>query len=231
MYQKHHHSTTGARKNSSKDAWAEINNPKEWGKRTRIKGNANHPKKGDKIKFEPIRSKEGIAAIKSLLSESPRDFALFTLGINTAYRANELLRLRIADVRHLRAGDTLDIWQTKTGKYRRVVLNNSVVDALQKWIEHSGLDGDAPLFVSRKGGALMVPTLNNMVKDWCNRAGLVGNYGSHTLRKTWGYWQRKENQTPLPLLMTAFGHSTEQQTLDYLCIQSDEISELYSYEL
>lgn len=213
------------------DEWAKLNNPKSWRNRHKNNGNPNHPKVGEKIKVEPIRSKEAIAAIKDLLSDSPRNFALFTLGINTAYRANELLRLTIADVKHLKAGDTLDIWQTKTSKWRRVVLSQIVVDALQNWIEHADLDSSTPLFVSRKGGSLSVPSLNNLVKKWCAEVGLVGNYGSHTLRKTWGYWQRKENNTPLPLLMTAYGHTTEQQTLDYLCIQSDEISQLYSYEL
>lgn len=213
------------------DEWAKMNNPKEWSRNTLNKGNPNHPKKGQRIKVEPIRSKEAIADIKEMLKDSPRNFALFTLGINTAYRAIELLNLTIADVKHLKAGDTLDIWQSKTSKYRRVILNTSVVDALQNWIEFSDLDSSAPLFVSRKGGSLSVPTLNNLVKKWCKDAGLVGNYGSHTLRKTWGFWQRTENKTPLPLLMTAYGHSTEQQTLDYLCIQSDEISELYHYEL
>jgi len=33
---------------------------------------------------------------------------------------------------------------------------------------------------------LTVPTLNNLVKDWCRKVNLKGSYGSHTLRKTWG---------------------------------------------
>ena len=213
----------------SQSGWPVVNNPKKWGKKKGL--NLNHPKKGSRIKVEPIRTKRGITAIKQLLADNPRDLALFVLGINTAYRANELLSLTIGQVSHLRVGDTLDIYQTKTKKYRRVVLNAGTVDVLQSWVEQSGLDSSAPLFVSQKGGALTVPTVNNMIKSWCRAAGLPGNYGSHTLRKTWGYWQRKENNTPLPLLMSAFGHSTQQQTLDYLCIQSEEIAELYNYEL
>ncbi len=56
----------------------------------RIK-NPNHPKKGDCIKVEPIRTKKAIKKIKKILS--PRDRCLFTLGINTAYRANGLLSI------------------------------------------------------------------------------------------------------------------------------------------
>ena len=60
---------------------------------------------------------------------------------------------------------------------------------------------------------------------------LKGNYGSHTLRKTWGYWQRTERGTAIPLLMEAFGHATQRQTLAYLGIQSDEIAQIYELEL
>ena len=66
-----------------------------------------------------------------------------------------------------------------------------------------------------------------MVKTWCAEVGLRGNYGSHSLRKTWGYQQRVLKGKPIPLLMSAFGHATQSQTLDYLCIQDEEIENLY----
>ncbi|ABW26800.1 site-specific integrase [Acaryochloris marina] len=50
--------------------------------------------------------KKAIAGIKQLLSWSPRDLCLFTLGINTAYRANELLSLRASQVRYLGVNGT-----------------------------------------------------------------------------------------------------------------------------
>ena len=78
-----------------------------------------------------------------------------------------------------------------------------------------------------KGGALGVSATNHLVKRWCKDAGLQGNYGSHTLRKTWGYQQRILLTTPISLLMRAFGHSSEIQTLEYLCIQPEEIGALY----
>jgi integrase len=48
---------------------------------------------------------------------------LFSLGINTAYRASELLAIKVGDVRHLQPGDVLTRKQSKTQKYRGVVLN------------------------------------------------------------------------------------------------------------
>lgn len=62
-----------------------------------LKGqNPNHPPAGSTIKLEPVRDKKAIKRIKMLLADRPRDACLSTLGINTAYRANELLSLTAA---------------------------------------------------------------------------------------------------------------------------------------
>ena len=201
--------------------------------------NPNHPKKGSSIKVEPIRQKAAIERIKAVLlhAENYRDHCLFTLGINTAFRANELLSLSIGQVAHLGAGDTLEVKQSKNGKHRMVTLNKSAADAIRLLCERDyhvrwKIDTypDNPLFYSKKGDALRVSTLSNMLKAWCAGAGLKGNYGSHTMRKTWGYWQYQRGK-PLPLLMEAYGHATQRQTLAYLCIQAKELQEIYDMEL
>jgi hypothetical protein len=66
-----------------------------------------------------------------------------------------------------------------------------------------------------------------MVKAWCKAIKLKGNYGSHTLRKTWGYHQRVTYQVDIPTLMVCFNHATQKQTLDYLCIQPEEITNVF----
>ena len=202
--------------------------------------NPNHPKLGDTIKVEPIRTVNAVNKIKKALLPFPRNFALFVVGVNTAYRASELLSIRVGQVRHLKAGDRLEVKQKKTKKYRAVTLNNSAVDSIQsllaflekKAIQTSNLDwvdADSYLFAGKNPSKpLTVPYLNNLVKDWCRRANLKGNFGSHTLRKTWGYMQRTKQDTPVPLLMQAFGHASQQQTLAYLCIQDEEIESIYT---
>ena len=189
----------------------------------------NHPKRGSSIKVEPIRDMADIRAIKSLLAHEPRNLCLFVFGINTAFRANELLSIRIGQIRHLQAGDTLSLKQSKNHQYRRVTLNLAVIEATRRWLaHHPNPDDHAPLFLSqRTGSALRVPALNRLVKRWCANAGLSGNYGSHTLRKTWGYQHRVQLDTPIPLLMQTYGHATQQQTLEYLGIQDKEIEQVY----
>jgi len=191
--------------------------------------NPNHPRKGSSIKVEPIRDLAAIAAIKANLSDNPRDLCLFTLGINTAFRANELLSITVDQVAHLKVGDLLELKQSKTRKYRSTPLNRPAVESLQNWLEtypaHKG--PYSPLFLSRTGEALKVSTVSRMVKKWCKKANLKGNYGSHTLRKTWGYHQRVQMGTAIPILMEAFDHTSQKQTLDYLGIQSGEIMDIY----
>ena len=79
--------------------------------------------------------------------------------------------------------------------------------------------------------SVTVQTTHRLVKSWCKVINLKGNYGSHTLRKTWGYHQRVTFGVDLPRLMVCFNHSTQRQTLDYLCIQPEEIKDVYENEL
>jgi integrase len=192
--------------------------------------NPNHPKKGSKIKVEPIRTVTAIKRIKRLLADDPRNHCLFTLGINTAFRAGDLLSIRVSDVMHLKPGGELELKETKTGKHRRVTLNRPCIQSVKKWLDWAELDADDHLFLGKRG-LIRVQTVNNLVKGWCREIDLPGNYGSHSLRKTWGYMQRKRFKTPLPLLMEAFGHSNQRQTLAYLGIQDVEIKRLYRNEL
>ncbi len=76
-----------------------------------------------------------------------------------------------------------------------------------------------------------MPSVNRLVKSWCRAINLKGNYGSHTLRKTWGYHQRVTFGVGLPELMVCFNHSTQRQTLEYLCVQPEEIRSVYANEL
>jgi integrase len=192
--------------------------------------NPHHPIAGSSIKVEPIRDKKEIARIKKLLADHPRNFCLFTLGINTAFRANELLSIKVSQVKHLSAGDVLTLRQSKTKKHRQVTLNQSAVRAIEGLLCSQDFASSDDLFKSQRG-VLTVPSLSSLVKMWCVHAGLKGNYGSHTLRKTWGYWQRIDRGTAIPLLMEAFGHATQQQTLAYLGIQADEVAQIYELEL
>lgn len=196
--------------------------------------NQNRPTEGSQIAVLPIMEQKDIKSIKRFLADKPRDLALFTLGINTNLRASDLLKITVGQVRHLKPGEELFRYkEKKTRKERTITINQTVHDAIQALLAAMPeAQDDAPLFQSRKGGAaLTVSTLNNMVKAWCKEINLKGNYGSHTLRKTFGYIHRTVFKTDIPTLMTMFNHSSQKQTLDYLCIQPEEIKDAYMKEI
>ena len=192
-----------------------------------MSNNPNRPKKGSTIKVEPIRHLKDIKAIKRLLQDSPRDFCLFTLGINTNLRASDLLAITAGMVLNQ---EELVLRERKTGKERRITLNMTTQKAIQRLLDSREYDDDDRLFQGQRG-PLTVPTVNRLVKGWCKAINLKGNYGSHTLRKTFGYHQRVTFGRGLPELMTVFNHSTQKQTLDYLCVQPEEIKDIYLNEL
>ena len=196
-----------------------------------LKGqNYNSPGAGSSIKVDPIRKRKDIDSIKKLISDNVRDSALFTIGINTNLRASDLLRIKVGQVRDLKPGDSIELKEKKTGKLRRLTLNKSCIQAIQRLLASKSFEDADPLFVGQRG-PLTVPSVHRLVKGWCRAINLRGNYGSHTLRKTFGYHQRVTFGTDIPRLMVVFNHSTQRQTLEYLCIQPEEIKNVYENEL
>lgn len=193
--------------------------------------NPNHPAPGDQIKVDPIRDLKDLRAIKALLRARPRDYCLFVLGINTALRASDLVRLTVGQVRHLKAGEHLEIRERKTGKTRAITLNRAVTCAIADLLATRPQAADHEALLSGQRGPLTVPSVHRLVKGWCRALRLPGNYGSHTLRKTFGYHQRVTFGRDLATLVEVFNHATQRQTLAYLGIQADEIRDVYLNEL
>lgn len=193
----------------------------------------NHPAKGSSTRVDPIRSEKDIKNIKKLLSDHPRNSCLFTFAINSNLRASDLLRIKVGDVRNLQVGEHFTIKEKKTGKERNISLNRCVHSSIQTLLSTMpDAEDHEPLFQSRKGGhALCVPYFSGLVKKWCTSINLRGNYAAHSTRKTFGYIHRTKFNTSVPVLMQMFNHSTQKQTLTYLCIQEADIQETYMKEI
>ena len=192
--------------------------------------NPNHLPRGSIKKVEPIKRTEDIRAIKVLLADNPRNYCLFTLGINTNLRASDLCRITFNMVSGLKPMDAIELKEKKTGKTRRITLNKACIKAINDLLDSQGYKEGDYLFRGQRGTIL--PTcVHALVKRWCRAINLKGNYGSHTLRKTFGYQQRVKYDVGMPELMTCFNHSTQKQTLDYLCVQPEEIEKVYANEV
>lgn len=195
--------------------------------------NPNHPKPGSRITVEPIRRVEDISSIKRLLADRPRDLLLFTLGINNGIRTGDLLRLKVEDVTSLKVGDSLTIKESKTGKVNVLVVNRSVYKALAGFLATEAIEPNQPLFPTKRGvdKPLTVQHVNRMVKRWCHSINLTGNYGAHTLRKTFGYIQRTKYGIGFEVLCKRFNHSNPNVTMRYLGISDSEVMDILQNDI
>ena len=82
------------------------------------------------------------------------------------------------------------------------------------------------LFVSRKTKeplSIQADGVNALLKKWTRNE--HGNYGAHTLRKTFGFIQRTKFGVDFELLAKRFNHSNPTTTMRYLGLTSDEMNE------
>jgi len=136
--------------------------------------------------------------VKAVLKQTTnlRDQALLTLGFQTGFRIAELLSLTIQQVAdlhgHIKPILTVSKSHMKGKRFSRTVkLNSDTQRVLKKWIKQLRLRGRArtndALFQSRqgyKGKSLGARQVNNIIKELFSKAGCVGNFSSHSLRKT-----------------------------------------------
>ena len=195
-----------------------------------MNGNQNRPAPGSQIKVEPIRKLRDIVAVKKLLQDSPRNYAIFVVGINTHMTPGELIELKVGQVKNLAPNDKLEIMDEKSGKLKTYTLNNVAVDAISELLNSGDFDEAENLFRSQRGN-LIAPSLNRLVKKWCTALNIPGNYGSHTLRKTWGYHQHYTYGVDLQTLKLCFNHSSVTQTREYLCIENQDVEDIFVHEL
>ena len=181
---------------------------------------------------QPIRDRRKITAIKgNLKKRDPRNFLLFTLGINTALRISDILKLKVEDVKD-HTGEIklyLDMNEKKTGKQRYIYINDEVKKALEYFFDKTRLyDRDRYLFVSEKtkiNKPIGRVRAYQLVNEWCREVGIKDRVGTHTLRKTAGYHMRMAG-VAIELIQEVLGHKAITITKRYLGITDDEVAKV-----
>lgn len=181
---------------------------------------------------EPIRDKIKILAIKKNLRESGniRNYLLFVMGINTALRISDLLALKIGDVidGQGKIREFIHVREQKTGRNAKIYLNELVKQALEKYFDQTKvMDPDTYLFKSeRSNKPLDRVRVWMMIQEWIKEAGLEGErYGTHSLRKTWGYQARKQGVS-IEQISEKLGHKSVTVTKRYIGINQEEINKI-----
>lgn len=202
---------------------------------------------------DPIKSIDDINKVCDFLLENKRyrDYMLFVVGINFGLRVSDLTSLRFRDLinNDLTFKPSFQILEKKTKdtrknqKLRYITINQSVIDAVNLYIQNAPRDLTLDDFMFRSEGPnkkgkgyetgnapLNKTSVNRILQKIAKDCGLKIKMSTHTLRKTFGYHQMAmDNNDPrkLMLLSKMFGHSTTAYTLMYIGLTKEEMDEAY----
>lgn len=168
---------------------------------------------------QPIRDKKNIERMKNeLLKKGFRDYMMFVIGINTGLRISDILNLKVSDVKDK---SHIVIVEKKTDKTKRFLINPMLKNEIDRYIET--MSDHEYLFQSRKGTNQPISRVQayRVLNGVANKLG-IEDIGTHTLRKTFGYFHYQINKD-VALLQELFNHSAPSVTLDYIGINQDNM--------
>lgn len=173
---------------------------------------------GTEIEEMKLAIKRGNKGTPKRPELASRDLLIFLIGINTGLRVNDLVRLKVSDVKDKAM---LSMREGKTNKQREI--NVAMLhDEIQAYIQDKSVD--AYLFTSQKGNkgisTTQVYRILNDAADYLGR----NDIGTHTMRKTFGYHHYKQFKD-VAILQEIFNHAAPYITKKYIGIRQDEINE------
>ncbi|XZL62944.1 tyrosine-type recombinase/integrase (plasmid) [Clostridium perfringens] len=176
------------------------------------------------------------ALLMYLKGTSDRDYLLAKFQLNTGLRISDVVSVKVCDVMSVkrRFKEHLVIDEIKTNKSKSIKLNNELRDAIKDYFVKNDLKDNDFLFKSKKfdefgnNKCITVTQAYRILKAAAESVG-IDNFGTHSLRKTWGYFTYKASKHNIGLLMDMFNHSAPSITLRYIGIDQDARDEMYSY--
>lgn len=197
---------------------------------------------------EPIRNIQDISRMQNyLLNETGRygrrNYVIFTLGINLALRGGDLLEMRVCDF-FTEDGEfrfNRKYRESKTGKIRRLIYNDVVVNLMTAWIKEQHLGYNDLLFKGQKpwyddNGYVHYSISRNsygiILSNAAKALGLTERVCTHTMRKTFCYHRYvnapdESKAFVLTKIQETLGHSSQTITLRYLGFSDKDEEELY----
>ncbi len=180
---------------------------------------------------KPIKSVENVQKLKQYYLERGeyRDHLLVTICLNSALRISDVLKLKWEDIYDTNKKNTfnthIELKEQKTRKINLVYINESIKDAVKKYINAVGTRPRNGYIFTGSGNK---PITRMQAYRIINRGGKsIGlDISPHSLRKTFGYHAWKQGVPPV-LLMQIYNHSSFEITKRYLGITQEEKDEVY----
>ena len=177
---------------------------------------------------EPIKSKKDLQRIEELLAhKNKRNQLIFVFGINTGLRVSDILGLNILDVKDR---TYVEIKEKKTGKYKRFPLNKKLQKLIKEYLPERQkmytVEDEEPLFIGKLHKRLDRSQVYRFLNAACKELGILVNIGTHSMRKSFGFWFYKQ-YNDIALLQKILNHSSPAITLRYIGIAQEEIDLSY----
>lgn len=183
---------------------------------------------------EPIKDKKDVRRLLKFYLRKEnlnyRNYLLIALGLFTALRISDILRMKWSDVLDEKGEikDRIAVKEKKTGKLNIIKVNKELEKVIKIAIEHME-DKTGLIF---KGARDKTKPLNRsqayrIVKKAVDKLKLGKRISCHSLRKTVGYHMYLKGLSPV-LLMNIYNHSAFEITKRYLCIDQFEKDEAFS---
>lgn len=137
---------------------------------------------------EPIRDKAKIKQMYNYLNgKDPKYGLLFRFGLNTGLRISDILPIKFSDVFNSNwcFKEYFILNEKKTGKEKKIKLNNVIRNSIQSYVKNQGLSFDSYLFYSQKGTHIGRVQAYRILSEAADIIG-IENFGTHSMRKTWG---------------------------------------------
>lgn len=167
-----------------------------------------------------IKEKWQISKMKEYLEKhSARDHSLFLLGINTGIKLQELLHLRVHEIRGS-DGEITEILSLPQYNSPPVYLNLTIRNILKKYVIENALIDTDYLFRSRKTGEPITrQQAYRIINAAAKEAGIEEAVGMTTLRKTFGYHAYIQG-IAISLIQKRLHHASPSETLHFIGIDS-----------
>lgn len=151
-----------------------------------------------------------------------RNYLLIFLGLNTAFRCEDLLQLRPHDM----DGGYIRIKENKTKKTQNFKMNSQVYQEVKSYCERHNIALYDYLFQSRQTNGLIRAITRQqalrIVKEAGKKIGIKYKFGVHSLRKTFGYNYISKGGNVMTL-MKMYNHSSPATTLLYVMWNTDDV--------
>lgn len=180
---------------------------------------------------QPIRNKKQIRELAEyyLQKGQLRNYVLIVLGVHTALRISDLLRLRWEDAYDFANGCVrvnICITEKKTKKSKIIALNKSAIGALTMLATKNARKGSVIMENLRTHKAISRIQAYRIIRAAAEALAFQTRVSCHSLRKTFGYHAWKSGISPA-VIMEIYNHSSLAVTRRYLGVTQDDKNAAY----